>query len=264
MISFLGELRTRNESLFFFGLVCLGFALLFLTLSKVTSTQVHGVNAWNKPLKFALSVVLYAWAMAWYCHYLSDFNVKPFNWAVVTLLGFEIAYIALQASRGQLSHFNVSTSLHSTLYTLMGLAAALITIYTAYVGLRFFTQSFPSLPNHYVWAIRLGILIFVVFAFEGFLMGSRMNHSVGALNDNSSWFVVGWSKTVGDLRVSHFVGMHALQALPILSYYVFRSTRATISISFVYALLAILTLVQALQGKPLFWQSQTQNEIFQR
>jgi hypothetical protein len=115
----------------------------------------------------------------------------------------------------------------------------------------FFSQSFPELPNHYLWAIRLGIMIFVIFAFEGFLMGSRLSHSVGAINDNSNWFIVGWSKTVGDLRVSHFIGMHALQVLPVLSFYLLRDFRATIFLSVLYGLLAFVTLIQALQGKPL-------------
>lgn len=108
-----------------------------------------------------------------------------------------------------------------------------------------------ELPTYYVWAIRLGIIIFVVFSFEGFAMGSRLNHSVGAINDNSNWFIVGWSKTVGDLRVSHFIGMHALQVLPFLSFYLLKNTKATLIVSAIYALLAVLTLIQALQGKPL-------------
>jgi hypothetical protein len=87
-------------------------------------------------------------------------------------------------------------------------------------------------------------------------MGSRMNHSVGAINDNSNWLIVGWSKTVGDLRVSHFVGMHALQLLPLLSFYIFKNTKATIIISLLYGLLATNTLVQALKGKPIFAQEE--------
>ncbi|MDP4684487.1 MAG: hypothetical protein NWS40_07340 [Crocinitomicaceae bacterium] len=79
-----------------------------------------------------------------------------------------------------------------------------------------------------------------------------MNHNVGALNENSNWFIVGWSKTVGDLRVSHFIGMHALQVLPILSFYVLKNTKLTIGLSIIYGLLALLTLIQALQGRPLF------------
>jgi hypothetical protein len=134
-------------------------------------------------------------------------------------------YIAFQASKGQLSHYNLSTPIYSALFSLMALAATLVTLYTAYVGFLFFTNSFPNLPDYYVWAIRLSIVIFVLFSFEGFAMGSRLNHSVGALNDNSNWFIVGWSKTVGDLRVSHFIGMHALQVLPILSFYILRNTK---------------------------------------
>jgi NO-binding membrane sensor protein with MHYT domain len=112
------------------------------------------------------------------------------------------------------------------------------------------------LENHYVWAIRLSLIIFVVFSFEGAFMGSRMNHSVGAINDNSNWFIIGWSKTAGDLRVSHFIGMHALQILPLLSFYIFKNTKVTIIISLLYAALATVTLVQALNGKPIFTQKE--------
>jgi hypothetical protein len=212
---------------------------------------VFQVNAWYKPFKFAFSTFLYAWAMAWYCFYLPKFNLNLFNWSVILLLGFEIIYIAIQAGRGQLSHYNMSTPVYAGLYSMMAIAATLVTLYTAYVGWLFFTHSFPDLPTYYVWAIRLSIIIFVVFSFEGFAMGSRLNHSVGALNDNSNWFIVGWSKTVGDLRVSHFIGMHALQVLPFLSFYLLKNTKATIILSAIYALLAVLTLIQALQGKPL-------------
>ena len=256
VLNFIQELKFRNESLFWFGLLCSSLSIIFLVLTKITSTQVHGVNAWFKPFKFAVSIGLFSWTMALYCDYLSDFNVTPFNWTVITLFGFELIYIIFQASKGQLSHFNISTPTHSLIYSLMGLIAVLVTLYTAYIGLLFLTQSFPNLPNYYVWSICLGILIFIVFSFEGGLMGSRMNHSVGAINDNSNWWILGWSKTVGDLRVSHFIGMHALQILPLLSFYIFKNTKATIIISIIYGLLATTTLVQALNGKPIF----TQNE----
>ena len=261
MIAFIQELKTRNETLFYYGLICLGIALLFLVLTNTTTTQVYGVNAYFKPFKFAFSTFLFAWAMAWYCYYLPSFNVGFFNWTVILLLGFEIVYIAIMASKGLTSHYNLSTPFYATMFSVMALAATLVTLYTAYVGFLFFSQSFPDLPNYYVWAIRLGILIFVVFSFEGFAMGSKLSHTIGAINDNSNWFIVGWSKTAGDLRVSHFIGMHALQVLPILSFYVFKNTKATILVSILYGLLALVTLVQALQGKPLFTSKQEKNEI---
>ena len=261
MIHFIQQIKFRNETLFYYGLLCLVLSAIFIILTKYTNTQVYNVNAWYKPFKFAFSTFLFVWAMAWYCYYLPNFNLKLFNWSVIILLGFEIFYIAFQASKGQLSHYNLSTPVYATLYSIMAIAATLVTLYTAYVGLLFFKYDFPTLPNYYLWAIRLGILIFVVFSFEGFAMGSRLNHSVGALNDNSNWLILGWSKTVGDLRVSHFIGMHALQVLPIISYFVLKNTKLTIGLSFVYGLLALITLIQALKGRPLIKSDISQKEI---
>ena len=187
IVGFIKEMKVRNEHLFYFSLLCVFISIICVILTKTTSTEVHGVNAWFKPFKFAISIGLFAWTMAWYCHYLSNFNITPFNWTVIILFGFELAYVTFQASKGQLSHFNFDTTLYSILYLLMGLAVVIVTLFTAYIGFLFFTQSFPNLPSHYIWAIRLGILIFVVFSFEGALMSSQMSNSLGAINDNSNW-----------------------------------------------------------------------------
>lgn len=251
-MNFIQELKARNETLFYYGLLCLALAIVFLALTKLTSTQVYNINAWYKPFKFAFSTFLFAWAMAWYCYYLPSFNIVFFNWTVIILLGFEIVYIAIQASKGQLSHYNLSTPFYATLYSMMAIAATLVTVYTAYVGLLFFTNDFPSLPNYYLWAIRLGILIFVVFSFEGFVMGSRLTHTIGGEDGGIGIPFLNWSTKFGDPRIAHFIGMHALQLLPILAFYILKNTKATIGISVLYGLLAMFTLVQALQGKPFF------------
>ena len=144
ILNFIKELKIRNEALFYFGLCCLSLSILFIVLTKLTTTQIHGVNAWFKPFKFAVSIGLFAWTMAWYCHYLSNFNPTPFNWTVIILFGFELAYITFQASKGQLSHFNFSTPLYAILYSLMGLSAVMVTLYTAslfYTFLSRFTKS---------------------------------------------------------------------------------------------------------------------------
>jgi hypothetical protein len=252
MIDFFTTLKLRNETLFYFGFFCLALAAVFLLLSKLTSTQVYNISAWYKPFKFALSTALYAFAMAWFCHYLNAFNITMFNWAVIILLGFEIAYIAFQANKGELSHFNVSTPTYSILYSLMAFAASAVSIYTAYIGFLFFTQDFPELPGYYVWSIRLGIVLFVIFSFEGFVMGSKLTHTIGGPDGGEGLPILNWSTKFGDPRVAHFIGMHALQVLPLLSYYLLKNNKATFLLAFLYAALAIFTLVQALEGKPLF------------
>lgn len=251
-MEFFSILKERNESLFYFGLICFILVAVFAVLSGVIKVQLFGVNAWNKPIKFALSIGLYVWTIAWYCSYLPQFNIKLFNWTIIVLLGLELFYIAIQAARGQQSHFNVSSPFYNYLYMLMAVAATTVSIYTAYIAYQFFIQPIEGLTEAYLWAIRFGMILFVIFSLEGFAMGARLSHSVGAINDNSNLFLLGWSKTVGDLRVAHFIGMHALQVLPLVSYYFIQNTRATFLIAGLYAVLAITTLVQALMGKSLF------------
>jgi hypothetical protein len=250
---FLDTLKLRNESLYYFGWACLVASLIFGMLIKTTSIQVMGVNAWYKPLKFALSTVLFSWAMGWYAHYLgSTINIKAYNWTVIILLGFEIVYIAFQANRGQLSHYNLSTPVYSFLYSMMALAATAVTLYTGYLGLLFFKNDFPELPIYYLWSIRLGIVIFVIFSLEGFVMGSRLTHTIGGPDGGPGLPLLNWSTKYGDPRIAHFIGMHALQVLPILSYYLLRSVKLTFFAGLMYCFLAAFALFQALQGRPFF------------
>lgn len=251
MIYFLETLKSRNGILFYFGLICFIAALIFLLLSRFTSTQVLGINAWIKLFKFAVSIFLFVWAMAWYCAYLPNFDAKIYSWGITILFVFELFYIVFQAAKGQLSHFNISTSFYAAMYSLMAFAASTITIWTAYIGLLFFTNKFPELPDYYVWSIRLGILIFVIFAFEGFVMGSRLSHTIGGADGGPGLPILNWSTKYGDPRVAHFVGMHALQVLPIVSYYLFKDVKLTIGLSLIYGFLAFYVLAQALNGKPL-------------
>nr|WP_315171853.1 hypothetical protein [uncultured Flavobacterium sp.] len=248
---FIETLKFRNSILFYFGLICLLFALLFLLLSKTTTAQVYGINAYIKPFKFAFSTFLYSWTMAWFLTYLPHFNAAVFNWVIIISLGFEIVYIAWQASKGETSHYNVTTPLKSFMFSMMALMATIATLATAYIAVLFFGKNVVALHDYYLWSIRIGLIIFVIFSFEGFVMGSKMTHTIGSLDGTKGWPLLNWSWTYGDLRIAHFIGMHALQILPIFAYFVLKNTKLTLVLGLLYFALALFTLIQALNGKPI-------------
>lgn len=246
-------LRQRNEPLYYFGLACLVAAGLCLLLVRLTPTQVMGTNAWYKPFKFFLSTAIFVWSMAWYMHELGDSRaVIWYSWGLIALFTFEDLYVAIQAGRGQLSHFNVSTPVYAGLYSLMAVAAVAISLWTAYIGVLFFRTDLPTLPPAYAWGIRLGIVIFVIFSMQGLAMGSRLTHSIGGPDGSPGLPVVNWSRTYGDLRIAHFMGMHALQVLPILSFYALRNVKVTLLAGLVYAIITTALFIRAIQAKPLF------------
>lgn len=252
---FFETLKTRNEAMFYFGLLCLAGALACLLFARVQPTQVLGINAWYKPFKFLMSSAIFVWTMTWYLGYLDKSPaLDVYAWGMIVLFTFENGYIIWQASRGELSHFNVRTPTYSMLYSLMAFAAVGIAVWSMCIGSRFFIGSFPDLPTAYLWGIRMGFLLFFVFSLQGLSMGGRLSHNVGA---PEGMFTIGipllnWSIKYGDLRVAHFLGMHALQILPLLSWYVLRSVPATVIAGILYGCLTLLSYLEALAGKP-FW-----------
>lgn len=99
--------------------------------------------------------------------------------------------------------------------------------------------------------IRPGILLFVVFAFEGFVVAFRLSHTVGAPDGGPGLPVTNWSTQYGDLRIAHFFGMHALQLIPLFGYYVARRSFQVVLFSAVYLGFVAFLLMEALAGKPL-------------
>jgi hypothetical protein len=252
MIPFLENLHLVNKPLFFLGLVSLFGAMVCMALMQFTQTEVLGVNAWLKPFKFYFSVVFYAWTMAWMLQFLPDQLPVPwYSWALIIGLGYELFVITWQASLGKMSHFNTSTAFDAALWTSMGVVITIVTLWTGFMGIQFFTQSTIQIPDTWLWGIRLGILFTVIFSFEGAAMGSMMRHTVGAADGGAGLPIVNWSTKHGDLRIAHFLGIHALQVVPLFAVMVARSVQQVWWFALVYFLLVSITFIQAMMGRPL-------------
>ena len=251
-MNFLTELRLKNEILFNLGLMHLILAALFSVAIFFTNTTVLGINAWIKPTKFAISTVIYAWTMAWFISKLPyNSNLNLCIWVLAFSLTFEVVYIAYKAYLGEQSHFNTSTPFNRIMYGLMGLFASLISVITLYIGVLFLKADLTSLPNYFALAIKISLFLFVIFSLQGFLMGKNMAHTVGAPDGLKGIPFFNWSIQFGDLRIAHFLGMHALQIIPLMAFYVLKDVKWVWIFSGIYTSLTIYTLIQALLAKPI-------------
>lgn len=244
------------------GAIHVGLALLMLIGLAFDSRTILGLNPWVKPLKFALSIAVYLFSLALFLSYFPS-GRKLLSWAGVTIavtMLVEILLISIQALRGTTSHFNVSTSLDAGIFTLMGIAVAVNTLAVAVILWEYFAAA-PPLAAAYLWGIRLGLVIFIAGTLQGFLMASRGAHTVGAPDGGAGLPFVNWSTRFGDLRVAHFIGLHALQGLPIVGWLVSGGNKlendGLLSTVMVFGVAGFIAgvmgwaLLQALGGRPL-------------
>ena len=251
MTEFFLELRDRNEILFWFFIFHIVWSLVLLFPSILSTQRFKGANSYHKPLKFVLSTTLYSAAMGWYTIYLNEaILVIWFNWIIVVTLGFENVYITLQAVRNRASHFNNESATGKLMFVLMAIAATIATLATGWMGYLFIFKSGLNLQPHYLLAIQAAIVLFVVFALEGLIIGRNGGHTRGTEDGGKGLPFLNWSLRFGDLRVAHFVGMHALQLLPLLAAFVLTSVVSIWIAIVLYTALAVLVFVQAIQKKP--------------
>ncbi|WP_374058539.1 hypothetical protein [Naasia sp. SYSU D00948] len=208
------------------GLMAL-LALFALGARFLSTTEVTGLNQWDKPLKFALSSVIYTVTWSWLIAQVARGRraARAAGTLIAAMLVVEVAVIAGAAAAGTTSHFNVSTPLSTTLWAVMAGSIGVLWLANFVVAAMLFRD--PLGDRARTLAIRLGALISLVGLGLGYLMtsptaqqladfeGIAGAHTVGLPDGGPGLPVLGWSTVAGDLRIPHFVGMHALQALPL-------------------------------------------------
>jgi hypothetical protein len=259
---FVAELHRRDSLLSRTGWIHAALAAVFLIATQIDERTVLGIDPWVKPFKFAVSIGIYTWTVAWLLG-----HVKPrapraarvISRGIALAMFVEIACIAGQSLRGQQSHFNVASVLDGMVFTIMGAMIGFNTVLVA-VLLVLFCRLPLALPEPYLWGIRLGLALLLAGSIEGGLMIVRGAHAVGVADGGPGLPLVNWSTNAGDLRAAHALALHGVQVLPLLGAALSRVRRPAsertrlwvlFALAALYGLAFAAALGQALAGRPL-------------
>jgi hypothetical protein len=245
-----GAWYARSPLLAGLALAHLALFALLSVLSLGNAVEVMGVNQWVKPMKFAISIALYLGTLAWFTPVFGASRSRRIAyWIIGTTMLLEVVWIVLQGARGVRSHFNESTALDGGMFGAAGAAIALNTLALAWLGVLAF-RGWRAERDGY----RMGIVLGIALALVGSAVGGQMiganGHAVGVPDGGAGLPFVNWSRVGGDLRVAHFIGLHALQVLPFIGWRL--GVRALWVAAVGWAVLTGMLLSQALAGRPLW------------
>ena len=271
----LHRLWTASPPLTVAGLLLLALAPFSIAAMALDPRVIGGAPAWLKPVKFAVSTGVFCLTLAWIFRYLPEWRRlrAVTGWITAAVFVVEVAIIDLQAWRGTTSHFNVGTTLDITLFSIMGSLIFLQTVMTVVVAVALWRTRIDDRARGL--AITLGLTLSIFGASTGGLMtrptaaqlaearaGLPMTvagaHTVGAADGGPGLPGTGWSTDHGDLRVPHFIGLHAVQVIPLVAFLLARrrldaarQVRLVLAATISYAALFAILLWQALRGQPL-------------
>lgn len=246
--------------------ICVGAMLVAGLAFTIDGRTLHDVSVWMKPLKFAISLTVHLCTLLIFVSLLSD-NARQSRLAGNALIVastsalIELLYICLQAARGRASHFNSETLIEAFMYHVMGGAALTLVGATALIGVLILrsarSDAGPCLRLGAGWGAILGALATLIVAgamASGLISGP--DPWVGEPRTAAVLPVVGWSRQSGDLRVSHFMATHLIQAMALSGLLADRWLRGSAGRLVVILTgagclaFAVATFIQALNGKP--------------
>ncbi len=201
--------------------------------------HISGELAWIKPCKFGISIALYGASLIWMEQYLTS-GKKFFHMTTKgALIGaiLELGAIITQVLRGTTSHFNDATPIDATLWYMVKIS--IMPVALAVIVLCILLMRQKNLPKVLGLSLRLGTVLTIVGlvpaiimilpeSAQEFITEVEVNgHTIGFVTGGPGIPWLGWSTVAGDLRAAHFVGLHALQVVPLMGLAVTRYLRQT-------------------------------------
>jgi hypothetical protein len=223
------------------GLAALACAVALCLDSRVLD---NGENVWMKPLRFCVAFGVHLLTL-WWIERLTRRDEAGDRWfgasawlQAIICVG-ELLCITVQAARGVHSHFNYATPFDHAVFSAMGAGTGLLLVAIALMIAGMIRWPGERMPTV---AVICGLSIATLGGLVGVWMtiptieqrvlldaGQRLPWVGSRLSSAASGELLpffGWDLHSGDWRIPHFIGLHALQAVPLLAWFHGRAARA--------------------------------------
>ena len=219
--AFFRELDATDPVLSRLGWVLLLIIPVFVTLALVAPAGTVVVNPWIKPIKFSMSFSTFASTISLLLLALRipKWQLTLARRAIAISVAFEIMSLAAQAWRSAY-HLSGQSLLDNSLAQMTNSMVMVNTAIVCWMLALFCADRVQTdrIDWPMVSAVRYSIVIFLAGNAIGGYMLARGSHTVGTADGGPGLPFVNWSVIGGDLRIAHFIAIHAIQIVPLFAY----------------------------------------------
>jgi hypothetical protein len=229
---FAHAVRGWHRPLVLHAAVMFGLALFAAVGVFADDRLLLGEPVWAKPMKFGVAMGAYSLTLAWLLTRLT--KGRRVGWWVGTVFALagvlDVGAVTWAAAHGTFSHFNQDTDdVARTVQTVFSFGIMPLMLATLVIAILLLIQRTGDRALTRAMRAGLGLAFasMVVALWLSTSAGSTPRteidangHTVSMLGahgigdpDGHGMFLTNWSTTGGDLRVPHFVGLHAIQVL---------------------------------------------------
>ncbi len=219
------EMKASYKVWWMAGLLCILLSALFFLASLVDQRTVNSINTWYKPMKFCLSVGIYLLTIIWIIDFLNIAKKRKNRLVryVSVIILLELFLIVMQGARGIPSHYNITSTPNKIIFQLMGVLIVLNTILLIRITILYLkNKTKPNhISQHLVNFIIVGLLLLLFSSIiGGFMIGFNRHLTSPEITSNLYIPILDWKLGSGDLRISHFLGIHGLQIFALAGIYI--------------------------------------------
>jgi hypothetical protein len=261
--AFFRQLDSTDALLSRLGWALLAVVPIFAALAFFAPGAAAAANPWIKPIKFSLSFSTFSTTISLFLLALRipEWQLRLARRLIAGSVALEILSLAAQAWRGAYHpgvHGLADAFLAQTTNGMVMVNTAIVTWMLALLCARRVRTEAVDRPM--LSALRSSVVIFLAGNAVGGYMLARGSHTVGASDSAPGLPFLNWSTIGGDLRIAHFIAIHAIQIVPLFAYVlsqmapvptVKQRRLAVAALALAVGLAVAATFVQAALGRPL-------------
>lgn len=223
-----------------------------MVLMNIDVRELMGINVWLKPAKFWFSSSLFIISIPYYIKEAHASKQQTYARVFLAAIWVQNLLISFQAIRGEQSHFNTSDPWSIAILSLLSIAIFVNTLYLLFLLLDI-RKTKPDMDDTKKRGISAALILALLACLGGGAMSAMQKHSIGVDDGGPGLPFLNWSTVAGDLRVMHFMGLHAILFFPLLLAFLplpYRKQGVQWAV-YLYSASFILMSLQALLGFPL-------------